>query len=185
MLRWHYRLGHISFKRIKGMSELGILPKRLAQVTSHKCADCIFGAMIKTHCRSKGNKPKGVGHSTTSPGQMVSVEQLESSAAGFKSQLKGSPTRRRYKAATVFVDHFSRMSYVHLQEIPNYADTVEAKGAFEAFSRNMGARIQHYHADNGRFTDSGFMNGVDKQQHIISFCAVNAYFQNGIAEKRI
>jgi hypothetical protein len=35
------------------------------------------------------------------------------------------------------------MSYVHLQEIITYADTVEAKEAFEAFARNMGVRIQH------------------------------------------
>jgi hypothetical protein len=58
---------------------------------------------------------------------MVSVEQLESSAAGFISQLKGKLTRRRYKAATIFVDNFSRMSYVHLQESLTSADTVEAK----------------------------------------------------------
>jgi hypothetical protein len=69
---------------------------------------------------------------------MVSVDHLESSAAGFISQLKGKMTRRRYKAATIFVDNFSRMSYVHLQESLTSADTVEAKEAFEAFSRNMG-----------------------------------------------
>jgi hypothetical protein len=49
----------------------------------------------------------------------------------------------------------------------------------------MGVIIQHNHADNGRFADNGFMNAVKKQQHIISFCGVNAHFQNGIAEKRI
>jgi hypothetical protein len=68
---------------------------------------------------------------------MVSVDQLQSSAAGFISQLKGRLTRRRYKSATIFVDHFSRMSYVHLLEILTSADTLEAKEVFEAFSRNM------------------------------------------------
>jgi hypothetical protein len=184
-LIWHYRLGHLSFKRIKGMAELGILPKTLAQVTAPKCAGCMFGAMNKKPWRSKGNKPKGEGNLATSPGKMVSVDQLESSAAGFISQLKGRLTRRRYKAATVFVDHFSRMSYVHLQESLTSADTVEAKEAFEAFARNMGVRIQHYHADNDRFADNGFMNAVKKQQQTISFCGVNGHFQNGIAEKRI
>jgi hypothetical protein len=51
---------------------------------------------------------------------------------------------------TIFVYHFSRMSYVHLQETLTSADTVEAKEAFEAFVRNMGVIIQHYHADNGK-----------------------------------
>jgi hypothetical protein len=62
---------------------------------------------------------------------------------------------------------------------------MEAKEAFEAFARNMGVRIQHYHDDNGRFADNGFVNAVNKQQQTISFCGVNAHFQNGIAEKRI
>jgi hypothetical protein len=77
------------------------------------------------------------------------------------------------------------MSYVHLQESLTSAYTVEAKEAFEAFARNMGVRIQHYHADNGSFADNGFMNTVKQQQQTISFCGVNAHFQNGIAEKRI
>jgi hypothetical protein len=182
MLRWHYMLGHLSFKRIKGISELGILPKRLAQVTSPKCTGCMYGAMTKKPWRSKGKKPKGVGHVSTAPGHMVSVDKLESRVEGFISQLKGTLTRKTYKAATVFVDHFSRMSYVHLQESLTSADTVEAK---EAYAINMGVRIQHYHDDNGRFADNGFMNAVKKQQQTISFCGVNAHFQNGVAEKRI
>jgi hypothetical protein len=76
MLRWHYRLGNLSFQRIKRMAELGILPKKLAQVTAPKCAGCMFGAMNKKPWRIKGNKPKGVVHLATSPGQMVSVDQL-------------------------------------------------------------------------------------------------------------
>jgi hypothetical protein len=167
------------------MAELGILPKKLAQVTPPKCMGCLFGNMTKKPWRNKGKSPKVVGHLATAPGQMVSVDQLESSAAGFISQLKGKLTRRRYKAATIFVENFSRMSYVHLQESLTSADTVEAKEAFEAFARNMGVRIQHYHADNGRFADNGFMNAVKQQQQTISFCGVNAHFQNVIAEKRI
>jgi hypothetical protein len=164
MLRWHYRLGHLSLQRIKRMEEVGILPKKLAQVTPPKCAGCLFGAMTKKPWRNKGNKPKGVRHLAKSPGQMVSVDQLDSNAAGFISQLKGRITRRRYKAATIFVEHFSRMSYVHLKESLTSADTVEAKEAFEAFARNMGVRKQHYHADNGSFANNGFMNAVKKQQ---------------------
>jgi hypothetical protein len=136
------------------MAELGILPKKLALVNPPKCAGCFFGTTAKKPWRNKGKIPKGVGHLATSPGHMVSVDQLESSAAGFISQLKGKLIMRRYKAATIFVDNFSRMSYVHLQESLTSADTVEAKEAFEAFARNMGVRLQHYHADNSRFADN-------------------------------
>jgi hypothetical protein len=106
ILRWHCRLGHLSFQRIKGMAELGILPKKLAQVTPPKCTVSLFGSMTKKPWRNKGTKPKGVGHLATAPGQMVSVDQLESSTAGFISQLKVRLTRRRYKSATVFVENF-------------------------------------------------------------------------------
>ena len=49
----------------------------------------------------------------TRPGQFVSVDQLESSALGFITQLKGILTKRRYTCAMVFVDHFSDVSYIH------------------------------------------------------------------------
>jgi hypothetical protein len=45
--------------------------------------------------------------------------------------------------------------------------------------------IKHYHADNGRFADNAFMQSVAESGQTISFCGVNAHFQNGIAEKRI
>jgi hypothetical protein len=185
LLRWHYRLGHLSFIRIKRMAELGILPRKLVEVNPPNCDGCLFGTMTKKPWSNKGKSPKGVGHLATAPGKMVSLEQLESSAAGFISQLKGKLTRRIYKAANIFVDNFSRMSYAHLQEILISADTVEVKEAFEAFSRNTGVRIQHYHADNSIFADNGFMNAVRQNQQTISFCGANAHFQNGIAENRI
>ena len=43
----------------------------------------------------------------------------------------------------------------------------------------------HYHADNGRFADTLFLRDIDEQRQEISYCGVNAHFQNGVAEKRI
>ena len=45
--------------------------------------------------------------------------------------------------------------------------------------------MTHYHADNGQFADNLFLEDVTKSRQTISFCGVNAHFQNGIAEKRI
>ena len=118
-------------------------------------------------------------------GQIVSVDQMDSSNLGFIAQLKGKLTRRRYKHATIFVDHYSDLSYVHLQETLSSNETVQAKHAFEAFARKHHVQVLHYHADNGRFADNLFMQDVSKQQQTISFCGVNSHFQNGQAEKRI
>jgi hypothetical protein len=60
-----------------------------------------------------------------------------------------------------------------------------AKHAFEGYARTMGVRIQHYHADNGRFCENVFMKDVKEQGQHITFCGVNAHFQSGIAKRRI
>ncbi len=41
----------------------------------------------------------------TKAGQCVSVDQLISTEVGFIAQLKGTLTKKRYTAATVFIDH--------------------------------------------------------------------------------
>jgi hypothetical protein len=123
----------------------------------------------------------------TGPGDCVSVDQLESSTPGFVAQLKGIITKRRYTCATVFVDHLSRLGYVHMQQKLTSDDTVEAKHAFEAFTRSQGVTIKHYHVDNGRFSDNAFIKDIreSRPSQSINYCGVNAHFQNGIAEKRI
>jgi len=185
LLRWHYRLGHQSFKLIKLLAALRILPGKLANVESPKCAGCLYGAMTKRPWRTKSKQDKKKIFKTKEAGECVSVDQLESPTPGFIPQLKGSVTKRRYQAATIFVDHFSGLSYVHLQRQLTSKETVEAKHAFEAFARRHHVRIKHYHADNGRFADNAYMQDVKQQGQTISFCGVNAHFQNGIAEKRI
>jgi hypothetical protein len=66
-------------------------------------------------------------------------------------------------------------------------ETVEAKHAFEAFTRSQGVTIKHYHADNGIFADNAFIKDIieARPNQPITYCGVNAHFQNGIAEKRI
>jgi hypothetical protein len=56
---------------------------------------------------------------------------MQSPTPGLIGQLKGFPTTQRYMAATIFVDHFSRLSFVHLQQSLTSGDTVKAKRAFE------------------------------------------------------
>ena len=183
LLRWHYRLGHMSFHKLKAMAKLGILPRRLANVENPKCASCYFGKMTKRPWRTSV-QPRRI-LPATKPGQCVSVDQMESSTLGFVAQLKGRLTKRRYRVATVFVDHFSDLSYVHLQSSTTSQETVEAKLAFEAYARDHGVTVEHYHADNGRFADTLFLNSVKENKQTISYCSVNAHHQNGRAEKRI
>ena len=64
-------------------------------------------------------------------------------------------------------------------------ETVQAKIAFERYSEERGVHILHYHADNGRFANKGFIDNCQSNNQCLTYCGVNAHFQNGIAEKRI
>jgi hypothetical protein len=71
-----------------------------------------------------------------------------STQVGFITHLKGSLTKKRYTAATVFVDHYSRLKYIHLMTKLTSEETIEAKRAFEHFAKQHGVRILHYHCNN-------------------------------------
>ena len=57
-----------------------------------------------------------------------------STQVGFIAQLKEKLTKKRYRAATIYVDHFSRLQYVHLMICVTSEETVMAKKAFECFA---------------------------------------------------
>jgi hypothetical protein len=121
------------------------------------------------------------------PGDCVSVDKLESSTPRLVAQLKGILTKRRYTYATLFLDHCSRLGYVHMQHQLTSNETVEAKHVFEVYAISQGVTIKHYHADNGRFAETALLKEVREYRpsQSIALCGVNAHFKNGIAEKRI
>ncbi len=121
----------------------------------------------------------------TKPGQCVLVDQMISTQIGFVAQLKGCLTTQQYCAATIFDDHFSRLCYVHLMQSLTSDETLAAKNTFEQFAKQHGMSILHYHANNGRFADNMFMAACEQQRQQLTFCGVNAHFQNGIAERDI
>jgi hypothetical protein len=169
------------------MAALCILPRILVSVQPPKFSGCVFGAMNKEPWRTKAEPSKVKTVVVTGPGDCVSVYQLESSTPGFVAQLKGIITKRRYTCATVCVYHFSRIGYVHMHQHLTSDETVEAIHVFEAFTRSQGVTIKHYHEDNGRFADNAFLNDIieARPSQSITYCRVNAHFQNGIAYKRI
>ena len=121
----------------------------------------------------------------TSSVQIVSINQLESSSVGFIAQLKGKLTMQRYWYMTVFMDQHSWYAYIYLQRAITSAETVQAKHTFEHMAEDMGVQIHHYHAGNCRFADKAFVQDCQKQHQGLTYCLVNAHFQNGIVEKKI
>ena len=46
-------------------------------------------------------------------------------------------------------------------------------------------RIQHHHVDNSHFADQGIVNHCQDENQTLTYCGVNAHFQNGVTEKKI
>jgi hypothetical protein len=85
----------------------------------------------------------------TKPGQCVSVDQMTSSEVGFYAQMKGKLTKKCYRCATVFVDHYSRLRFFYLQVDNSSVKAIATKRAFETFAAKHVVKIQHYHCNNG------------------------------------
>ena len=120
------------------------------------CTSCLFGKATRKPWRTKTPHNEQQSHTITKPRECISVNQLESFTPGLIAQLRGMPTKLWYKVAMVFVDHFSRLGYVHLQRSTSAAETIEAKESFERFSASHHVTIRHYHADNRCFADNKF-----------------------------
>ena len=186
LLHWHHKLGHLSFYELRIMALKGDIPSELRHCHVPLCSACLFGTATKQARRTKGPINRIHGQRVAKPGGCVSVDQLQSPILGFVGQIKGWLTRVRYDSATVFVDHYSGLSYVHVQKSPNGEETVLAKKTLGTWCRTYSVTFRHYHSDNGRFVEYKFLHAVSESPHqTISYCGVNAHHQNGVAEKRI
>ena len=112
LLRYHYCYGHISFRRLKKMAEQGVFPQHLKNIPTPACLACYYAKATERPWRHKPQKHYTPPPPPTTPGQVLSVDQLVSPTPGLIAQMTGKLTTKRYKYATVFVDHFSRFSYV-------------------------------------------------------------------------
>ncbi len=185
LLQWHYRCGHMSMYRLQKLAAKGILPTKLARCPIPACQSCMYGKMTRQQWQTKSNTKHHIRQQVSTPGEWVSVDQLISPTPGLIAQLKGSPTRERYRVATIFVDHFTDFTYVHLQSSTTSTETLTAKHEFERYSRSCGVNIRGYHADNGRFVDNEWMRDIHKNSQGMRYAGTYAHHQNGIVEKRI
>ena len=116
---------------LRTLAKRNELPKKLLEAKIPLCPACQYGKMTRQPWRTKPQQTNKQGCTVTAPGQVVSVDQLESTTVGFIGQLKGILTTRWYKYTTVFVDQCSRLSFVSLQRRLTREEMVLAKHAFE------------------------------------------------------
>ena len=93
LLMWHYCLGHLPFDWIIQLAQTGQLSKQLLASKKPFCAACQYGKMTRRPWSVKGDN-KNATKTATRPGQVVSVDQLESNSPGLIAQLKGKLTQQ-------------------------------------------------------------------------------------------
>ncbi len=83
LMQWHYRLGHLTFPKLKQLALNGRIPKKLAKVLPPKCAGCLFGTMTKLPWQGKETKANHEVFVTTKHGECILVDQMTSTEVGF------------------------------------------------------------------------------------------------------
>ncbi len=112
---------------IEAVSEKRGDTKETGQDNTTEMCRLPFGGHDKGAVVNKGQRVRQTGvqsHKTRSSGLS---DQMESTQPGFVGQLKGKLTKQRYKAATVFVDHFSSLHYIYMTTSTSSNEAIKAK----------------------------------------------------------
>jgi len=192
LLRWHYRLGHLSFARIQWMFRQGFLAntektKRLQtaalRLTSGPmCAACQYAKQRRKTTPGKvtNTNPNAQGQLVQNrlfPGQQVSVDHFHSNPHGrlLTSFGKEAPNQK-YTGGAIFVDHSSGYIDVELQSHLNSHETLNAKIAFE----------KRCLSDNGTaFRNEEYEAHLRQFHQTVRHSGVGAHHSNGLAERTI
>ena len=98
--------------------------------------------------------------------------------------MSGFLTNQRLLGVTTFLDHVSDLIYIHLMRDLSPAEKFLSKAAMEKTMDQAGWNVLHYHADNGGFSENGFVEAINSKDQQITFCGVGTHHQNGIAENK-
>ena len=202
LLRWHYRLGHLSFKKIQHLMRTGVLSNTESGRSLHtaaskivqppKCAACLFGKQVLRSNQAKTttvvkDRAGVLRENNILPGAEVSVDHFVSSVKGrlFSGYNKGSD-ESRYVGGCIFVDHSSSYIHIEFQSSLSSHDTLRAKAAYEAVCRDYGVVPKTYTSDNGKaFTSKDYTEHLSRFHQITKLAGVGAHHQNAIAERSI
>ena len=61
---------------------------------------------------------------------------------------------------------------------------LQAKQDYEKTLSRAGHTVKYYRADNGGFSDNGFIDTCNSKDQTISYCGIGAYYRKGIVEHK-
>jgi len=145
-------------------------------------AACQFG---KAHQRSHKSDTGHIAKDHSTPGDGVSLDGMEAGSPGCPVTMHGLPTKQRYKYATFWMDHYLQFVYVTMHKTKKAEELLRSKAEFEEFAVHFGVSIKRIRANNGAYTAKIIQDSCSKKCQQLTFCAIGAHWQNGIAERFI
>ena len=201
LLKWHFRLGHISMAAIQHLLGTGTLAHSYSMKNLHhraskcdkpKCASCEFGKGKRRPTPGKLEKVdrKNDGALTKEkllPGQAVSVDHFICSTKGRLYTTAGkSADSKMYSGGALFIDHALKAVFVNMQIGMTTHETLGSKLEFENWLQDHGAVAQSYLTDNAScFTNDEYTNELKSFGQIKQFAGVGAHHHNASAERTI
>lgn len=202
LLRWHYRLGHLGFKRIQFLMRSGVLSRSEANRKLHtaaskltdvpKCAACQFGKQCRRPSPGKTSsvvrdKEGALKKDDLRVGQCISVDHFVCSTPGRLFSSRGKSSKEdMYDGGCIFVDHASSFVHIEFQAHLNSHETIKAKELYELMCRDHGVIPETYQSDNAKaFTSVEFSKKLSSFEQVQRFAGVGAHHHNGVAERNI
>jgi hypothetical protein len=72
-----------------------------------------------------------------------------------------------------------------MHETKKVEELIRSKSGFEQFASKFGVTIKHLRAGNGMYAAHQFQDHCAQSRQPLTFCAISAHWQNGIAERFI
>ena len=110
LLKWHRLIGHMDFWSIIRFTRLGLIPFALTTTREEdipRCSEFCFGKQSCT-CTKTDSSGANIADEHDQPGMWISIDLIESTQGVLIPVLKRKQTSRKYHAATLFDDHFSK-----------------------------------------------------------------------------
>ena len=171
------------------LAEAGIIPLKLAKIAPPIYIACLKGKQHRRPWKGRGKHVRIILWRSyyNFPGAQINVnyDQVYGQVGRLKPQVRGILTEARYSTSTVFVDHFTELTYVHLMTNTGGNNTSAAKNMYEHLFLQRGYRVLAYFVDNDRFAEATFKNNATDKAQSISCCETGHHSQNRIAKNRI
>ena len=165
LLQWHFRLGHVAFSTVVKRGFLGCSATGTDADQRPLCASCQLGKGKRLssggmHHPRNHESEGGRQDRVLEPGQVVAMDQYESSLRGHTEQSMGCEREsNRYCGGTLFYDGATLKIFVRHQTSTSLTamETIQSKQMFEREARSEGVMIQSYRSDNSIFTTKEFL----------------------------